>query len=366
MSTLFVELGCEEIPARLQKKAISDLADGLSRRLSDLGFSAVPGRLAVSPRHMAAEVTGLEASLPDAREERRGPRTDAPDKAIDGFCQSAGLSRDQLEARQTEKGTFYFAVIQRTGAVLTEVLASVIAQTLTEFPWPKSQRWADSTLTWVRPLHSVNVLLDGQPVSGRLDLGGGMAITFGAESQGHPFYEAVPVRLSDFDSYLRDMKAARVVVDQAERRGLIAAQLTDGAATKSLYPVADDGLLDEITGLVEWPNTVIGRIDPAFMALPPEVLVTSMRVHQKFFALSESGSADTLAPYFMTVANRVSEPANNKLIAAGNERVLRARLSDAQFFYDQDRTTALADYTDKLAAVTFMTGWGAWRKRQNG
>ena len=358
MSTLFVELGCEEIPARLQKKAISDLANGLCDRLAALGFTAAPGRLAVSPRHMAVEVTGLEAVLPDRSEERRGPRTDAPDKAIDGFCQSAGISRDQLESRDTEKGTFYFAVLHQAGAVLTEVLASVIAQTITTFPWPKSQRWADTTISWVRPLHSVNVLLDGQAVAGRLDLGGGMAIEFGAAAYGHPFYADTPVSLSDFDSYLRDMKAARVLVDHADRRAVIQAQLTDVAATKSLHPVADDGLLDEITGLVEWPNTIIGRIDPAFMALPPEVLVTSMRVHQKFFALSETGAADQLAPYFMTVANRVSDPANDSLIAAGNERVLRARLSDARFFYDQDRATPLAGYTDRLSAVTFYDGLG--------
>ena len=358
MSTLFVELGCEEIPARLQARAISDLMQGLCSGLSALGFTATPGRTAVSPRHMAVEVTGLEAALPDSRTERRGPRTDAPDKAIDGFCQSAGLTRDQLESRETEKGTFFFAVLDQKGAVLADSLPSVLCAVLADFPWPKSQRWAGTSFAWVRPLHRVNLLLDGQPVVGQLELGGEQIITFGAQAEGHPFYPSDRVTLSDFDSYLRDMKQAHVLVDHKDRRAIIAAQLDDCAKGHGLKPVSDDGLLEEITGLVEWPTAIIGQIEPDFMALPPEVLVTSMRVHQKFFALSDNGRADQLAPYFMTVANRVSDPANNKLIAAGNERVLRARLSDAKFFYDVDRQTPLADHKDKLAAITFYEGLG--------
>ena len=358
MSIVFVELGCEEIPARLQARAISDLMQGLCSGLSALGFTATPGRLAISPRHMAVEVTGLETVLPDSRTERRGPRTDAPDKAIDGFCQSAGVTRDALESRETEKGTFFFAVTDQPGAVLTDSLASVLCAVLAEFPWPKSQRWAGTSFAWVRPLHSINVMLDGRPVFGQLDLGGGQAITFTAEADGHPFYPSDRVTLSDFDSYLRDMKDAHVLVDHKDRRAVIAGQLDEAAATKGLHPVADDGLLDEITGLVEWPTAIIGQIEPDFMALPPEVLVTSMRVHQKFFALSATGQPDQLAPYFMTVANRVSHPASDALIAAGNERVLRARLSDAKFFYDVDRQTPLADYQDKLGAITFYDGLG--------
>ena len=358
MSTLFVELGCEEIPARLQVRAIADLMQGLCSGLSALGFTATPGRTAVSPRHMAVEVTGLEAALPDSRTERRGPRTDAPDKAIDGFCQSAGLTRDQLESRETEKGTFFFAVLDQKGAVLADSLPSVLCAVLADFPWPKGQRWAGTSFAWVRPLHRVNLLLDGQPVVGQLELGVEQIITFGAQAEGHPFYPSDRVTLSDFDSYLRDMKQAHVLVDHKDRRAIIAAQLDDCAKGHGLKPVSDDGLLEEITGLVEWPTAIIGQIEPDFMALPPEVLVTSMRVHQKFFALSDNGRADQLAPYFMTVANRVSDPANNKLIAAGNERVLRARLSDAKFFYDVDRQTPLADHKDKLAAITFYEGLG--------
>ena len=309
MSVLFVEIGCEEIPARLQAKAVTVLCDSLCSRLVALGFTAEPGRMAVSPRHMAVEITEVETTLPDAQTERRGPRMDAPDKAIDGFCQSTGLSRDQLVKRETKKGAFYFAVIQQKGAVLAECLQTVIAETVSNFPWPKSQRWGETSLTWVRPLHSVNVLVDSQPVDGWIDLGGAMRITFGMTAMGHPFYPAEPVILSDFDSYVATMKDVNVLVDHQERRELIAAQLVKVAATRQLQPVTDDNLLDEVTGLVEWPNVIIGQIEPDFMHLPPEVLVTSMRVHQKFFALSENGAVENLAPFFMTVTNRRSDAA---------------------------------------------------------
>ena len=167
-------------------------------------------------------------------------------------------------------------------------------------------------------------------------------------ASGHPFYPAEPVILSDFDSYVATMKDVYVLVDHQERKELIAEQLVKVAATRQLQPVTDDNLLDEVTGLVEWPNVIIGQIEPDFMRLPPEVLVTSMRVHQKFFALSQTGVVENLAPYFMTVANRRSDPVNDKLIAAGNERVLRARLADAKFFFEQDKKTSLDSQVEKL------------------
>ena len=359
MSVLFVEIGCEEIPAHLQVKSVADLSDGLCRRLAALGFTAEPGRTAVSPRHMAVEITGLETALPDAMTDRRGPRTDAPDRAIDGFCQSTGLSRKQLVARETEKGTFYFAIIKQQGAVLADCLQTVITETITEFPWPKSQRWAETSLTWVRPLHAVNVLVDGKPVTGRIQLGEAMCMAFGSLATGHPFHSSNPVKLSDFDHYIVAMEDVHVVVDHKIRKALIAKQLVKVAATKQLKPVVDNNLLDEVTGLVEWPNVIMGQIEPDFMHLPPEVLVTSMRVHQKFFALSQTGAMENLAPYFMTVANRRSDSVNDKLIAAGNERVLRARLADAKFFFEHDKKSPLDSLVEKLAAITFYEGLGS-------
>jgi len=359
MTAVFLEIGCEEIPARLQAKAISDLQQLLIQALQARGFSPAAARSAISPRHMAIEVSGLEEQLAARITEKRGPRTDAPDRAIEGFCQSLGLTRDKLIQQDTEKGRFYFASCTEDGAVLAECLPALVCGLLADFPWPKSQRWARSRLSWVRPLRAVNVLVDGRPLAGRLDLGGGMAIVFGNSTQGHPFHAPGQITLKDFDSYIADMKAAFVLVDHAERKSVIRAQLDQVAADRGLQPVTDEGLLDEITGLVEWPHVITGEIETDFMALPAEILVTSMKVHQKFFALSPDGAPGNLAPFFMTVANRRADKEKDRLIASGNERVLKARLSDARFFWEQDRARPLGDCLDALSAVTFYEGLGS-------
>jgi glycyl-tRNA synthetase beta chain len=359
MAILFVEIGCEEIPARLQKKAISDLQDMFVKQLTALGFTAEAGRTAISPRHMAIEIAGLAERLQDANIERRGPRKDAPDKAIEGFCQSVGLSRDALTEETTEKGTFLFARTTKKGAVLAACLPELAQKVLAEFPWPKSQRWATSRMSWVRPLRSVNLLVDGKAIEGAIELGGDMCIVFGKHAQTHPFHAPDRIVLSDFDSYLGDMRKGFVLVDHKERMAEIETQLEARAASKNLKPVRDEGLLAETNGLVEWPQVILGQIDDAFMELPPEILVTSMRVHQKFFALSEDGGAGKLAPYFMTVANRRADAKTDALIANGNERVLRARLSDARFFWDQDRAKPLPEMAAGLSAVTFYEGLGS-------
>jgi len=356
MTDLFLELNCEEIPARMQNKAIADLERLFLDALSQGGFAPKQSRTAISPRHMALEITGLIAQQPDTSEERRGPRIDAPDKAIDGFCAGAGVSRADLIEKDTGKGVFFFAQIEQKGASLEMRLAEMVQDILSQFPWPKSQRWGRSRMSWVRPLHRVNVLLDGKAIAGQVDLGGSMSITFGAETEGHPFYTDEPISLTDFDSYVNDLKRSYVIVDAAERRDLISAQAAEKATSAGLNLRADDGLLAEVTGLVEFPNVLIGKIDDAFMQLPAEVLVTSMRVHQKFFALNESDGK--IAPYFMTVANRLPDSETDALIIAGNERVLRARLSDAAFFYETDQQQKLEDYLPNLEQVAFYEGLG--------
>ena len=356
MSDLFLELNCEEIPARMQAKAIADLERLFLEALSQGGFAPQQSRTAISPRHMAVEITGLIAQQPDTSEERRGPRIDAPDKAIDGFCAGAGVSRADLIEKDTGKGVFFFAQIEQKGASLDIRLPEMVQDILNQFPWPKSQRWGRSRMSWVRPLHRVNVLLDGEAIEGQVDLGGSMSIPFGAETEGHPFYADALISLKDFDSYVSDLKRAYVIVDAAERRDLISAEAAEKAQAAGLQLRADDGLLAEVTGLVEWPNVLIGKIDDAFMELPAEVLVTSMRVHQKFFALTDADGQ--IAPYFMTVANRISDSETDALIIAGNERVLRARLSDAAFFYETDQQQKLEAYLPNLAQVAFYEGLG--------
>jgi len=356
MATVFLELNCEEIPARMQAKAIADLERLFKDALAAGGFAPQSSRTAVSPRHMALEIDGLISQQPDKSEERRGPRIDAPDKAIDGFCAGAGVSRSELIEKDTGKGVFFFAQITQKGVSLSERLPEITQEILAQFPWPKSQRWGRSRMSWVRPLHRVNLLLDSAPLAGSLNLGGGMSIDFGSETEGHPFYTDTLIALSDFDSYVRDLKTAYVLVDSAERRDLISEQAAEKAAAAGLSLRADEGLLSEVSGLVEWPNVLLGRIDDAFMQLPPEVLVTSMRVHQKFFALNDAEG--NIAPYFMTVANRKADAETDALIIAGNERVLRARLSDAAFFFETDQQQRLEAYLPNLEQVAFYEGLG--------
>ncbi len=368
MSVLFVEISCEEIPARFQSDAISALQSRLMDGLKESGFSPEAGRVAISPRHMAVEVAGLEARLADQTIERRGPRCDAPDKAVEGFCQSAGIVRNDLEIRVTEKGCFFFARIMQTGVTLSDILVPLINNVVSQFPWPKSQRWSCSTVTWVRPLTSVSLLVDGVPVTGNIDLGGGILMALTNKVNGHPFYPHEAIMLTNFDTYVAEMRAANVIVDSDERRDMIVSQSKTLASAEGSVVVLDDSLLHEITGLVEWPHAILGKIQPEFMELPAEVLVTSMRVHQKFFATrfrDAHEKSGQLSPYFITIANRDCNAEQASLIAAGNERVLRARLSDAAFFWQQDRAMPLDSLVPKLSSVAFFDGLGSIADKTN-
>ena len=358
MATIFLELNCEEIPALMQKKAVADLEILMQKALGAHGFEGGTYRAVISPRHMAIEVGGLADRLSDSLLEKRGPRTDAPDKAIAGFCQSAGISREDLTTQTTPKGEFYFARRAQKGAVLADIAPQIVRTLLSDFPWPKSQRWGHSDFAWIRPLRRINLLLDGQAIAGEFDLGGGMQIAFGDETEAHPFYTKTLIKLFDFDRYVQDMRDAHVMVDHIERRQFIERDLKKNAAENNVQLNEDDILLDEITGLVEWPNVIAGRIDEEFMTLPREVLITSMRVHQKFFALSAPDDISNPAPFFLTVANRKASAKNDALIRAGNERVLRARLADAQFFWRQDLAIDQETARSKLSAVTFYEGLG--------
>ena len=362
MASLFVEISSEEIPARMQNTAISALETGLVSALKEKGFAPTGTKSAISPRHMAVEIDGLADRLEDRVEEKRGPRTSAPEQAIDGFCQSAGLSRDALEVRTTDKGEFYFAVSNITGAVLGDSIIELVQGVIEKFAWPKSQRWAETSLSWVRPLRSISVAIDGVALSGELQLSASQTMPYASEVTGHPFYADQPVKITDFDSYLADMKTQSVIVCHQTRRAEIQRQLEVCAAAQGLVLVSDEGLLDEICGLVEWPQAICGQIDDSFMSLPSEVLITSMKVHQKFFAL-KTQQAETAAPFFITVANRRTEDNTTDLIKAGNERVLRARLSDAAFFWEQDKVVPLQDYLPLLANVTFYEGLGSLKDK---
>ncbi len=351
MADLLLELFSEEIPARMQAGAIDALqrmvVDGLTK--NGLEFGAVRGY--VTPRRLTLTVSGLPTAQPDVSEERRGPRVGAPQQALDGFLKSTGLSLDQLETRDTGKGEFYFATIARKGRATAEVVAEVVEDALAHFPWPKSQRWADHGVRWVRPLHRIVCLFDGEVVP--VSFG---PVTAGDETEGHRFMAPEPFKVAGFEVYAKRLREAKVVLDQDERRAFIKAEAERLAAAEGLRLRDDEGLLAEVAGLVEWPVVLMGSIDERFMDVPPEVLITSMRSHQKYFSLLNPDGS--LAPRFVVVANRETAD-GGAAVVAGNQRVLRARLSDAKFFWDTDRKATLESRLPKLDERLFYAKLGS-------
>jgi glycyl-tRNA synthetase beta chain len=351
MPDLLLELLTEEIPARMQRQAAEDLKRLAGEKLAAAGLTHASLKTYVTPRRLTLVVTELPQAQPDQTEERRGPRKGAPEQAVQGFLKSAGLaSLEQCEERDTGKSVFYFAVIKRAGQPTTEVLPPLLRAVLHAFPWPKSMRFPAAPFRWVRPITSVLSLLDGKVLP--LDLG---TIPVGHTTIGHRLLAAQRIPIKDFEDYEAKLHGASVMLDPDMRRKQIAEALQKAAKAASLTLKDDLALLDEVTGLVEWPAVMMGAIDPKFMTLPPEVLTTSMRAHQKYFALLD-GKGE-LAPKFLVVSNMIAKD-GGKAIIAGNERVLRARLSDAQFFWDQDRKVPLASRVLKLAERIFHAKLG--------
>ena len=356
MAELLLELFSEEIPARMQARAAEDLKRLVTERLKDAGLSFSTAASHVTPRRLALVVDGLPESQPDLKEERRGPRVGAPEQAVQGFLKANGLaSLDQCEQRDTGKGVFWFAVIEKKGSRTTDLLPSLLTDAIASMPWPKSMRFADQSFRWVRPLHSILATFDGAPLHGNLDVGGGTRLSFGTKTKGHRFLAPRPFTVASFGDYKTKLKESYVVLDAAERRSLIWDQAVSLAAQEGLTVKPDEALLDEVVGLVEWPVVLMGRIDETFMDVPPEVLVTSMRVHQKYFSLLKGDGS--LAPRFLVVANIVAKD-GGRAIVAGNERVLRARLADAKFFWDQDRKVKLEDRIPALREIVFHAKLG--------
>jgi glycyl-tRNA synthetase beta chain len=355
MAELLLELFSEEIPARMQKRAAEDLKKLVTDKLAKAGLEFTAAEAHVTPRRLALVIDGLPDKQPDVSEERRGPRADAPEKAIAGFLGSLGLTRDQVEEREMPKGTFLFAVIEKTGAGTKTVLPAIILGAIQELPWQKSMRWARNSFRWVRPLHHVLAVFDGETLDGSLALGD-WTLEFADTTRGHRFLASGPVRVTGFADYRAKLREAFVVLDREERKRIIAEGAGALAKAEGLTLKEDLGLLEEVCGLVEWPAPLIGRIEDAFMGVPPEALVTAMRTHQKYFALETGDGA--LAPRFITVSNMKADPARDATIVAGNEKVLRARLSDARFFWDQDRAQSLESRVPALANVTFYDKLG--------
>jgi len=351
MAEFLIELQSEEIPARMQARSAEDLQRLVTTQLKKDGIEFERAFSFVTPRRIALVVEGLPLSQPDIKEERRGPRTDAPDRAVEGFLKSAGLAKDELEVRETDRGTFYFAVIERKGRPTAKALAATLPDSLAALPWPKSMRWGDHECRWVRPLHGILCLFDGQVVP--LCFG---PIEAGDTTLGHRTLGTGAIRVENFLDYQAKLKDAGVILDAAERGEGIRRDLESAAAGEGLTMRDDPGLLAEVAGLVEWPVVLLGQIDESFLELPPEVLTTAMRHHLKFFSLLRDDGS--LAPRFGVVANIEAED-GGKAIVTGNERVLRARLADARFFWDQDRRTKLEERVPELKGMIFHARLGA-------
>jgi len=367
MPDLLIELFSEEIPARMQTRAAADLKKLVTDGLVEAGLTYASAGAFSTPRRLALTVEDLTAESKPTREERKGPRTDAPEKALEGFLRSTGLTADQLEKRDMgKKGEVFFAVIEKPGRPAADIIAEVLGNAIRNFPWPKSMKWGEGSLKWVRPLHRILCILTDEAGTEvvPLDVDG---ITSADMTEGHRFMAPDAFSVTSFEDYSTKLKRAHVVLDAQERADHIWADATSAAFAQGLEIVEDKGLLAEVAGLVEWPVVLMGDIDETFLELPPEVLQTSMKEHQKFFSVRnpKTGRIEK----FVTVANTETED-NGRTILAGNQKVLFARLSDAKFFWENDLRIAKAEteprmkpWLDELENVTFHNKLGSQKER---
>jgi glycyl-tRNA synthetase beta chain len=362
MPDLLLEFLSEEIPARMQARAAEDLRKLVTDRLAAAGLVYEGARAFVTPRRLALSVHGIPARQPDIREEKKGPRVGAPENAIAGFLKAAGLkSINEAKVQPDKKGDFYVAVIEKAGRPAIDVIAEAIPEVVRTFPWPKSMRWGSGTLNWVRPLHSIIATFGPEteePDIVRFNVDG---LAAGDETRGHRFMAPAPFKVRRFDDYVAKLAKAKVVLDSARRADTILADAKNLAFAQGFELVEDEGLLAEVAGLVEWPVTLMGTFDKAFLTIPDEVIRATIRNNQKCFVLRDPQTAK-LVNKFVLVANEEAVDGGNAIVA-GNGRVIRARLSDAKFFYETDLKTRLEDRLTKFEQIVFHEKLGTQAER---
>ena len=363
MPELLLELFSEEIPARFQKKAADDLKKLVTDALVDNGLVYESAASFATPRRLALTVTGLPAASPDTREEKKGPRVGSPDKAIEGFLRGAGLSSiDEAKIESDpKKGEFYVAVIEKKGRAATEILQTVLPQTITSFPWAKSQRWGAGSLNWVRPLRAITATFgteNDEPEIVSFEVDG---LASGNTTFGHRFLSPDAIRVRRFDDYVQALDKARVVLDPVRRADIIRADAKQLAFARGLALIEDEGLLSEVAGLVEYPVVLMGDFDPEYLSLPEEVIIATIRANQKCFCLRDAKTGK-LAPNFIITSN-MDAADGGAVITAGNAKVIRARLSDALFFYKTDLNVKLEDRIEKLKESVFHAKLGTQYER---
>jgi len=363
MPDLLIELLSEEIPARMQRRASLDFEKLLTDGISELGLSYESSAAFTTPRRLVLVLENVSSKSLSRSEERRGPRTDAPEKAIQGFLKSTGFDLSQLEVRQEKKGEFYYATFQTKGRAAADVISVVLEKIIRNFPWPKSMRWGQTSLKWVRPLHSIVCILYDDDGSKVVDMNI-EGISSGDKTYGHRFMGSGEFSVTSFEDYASKLKKNHVVLDPSERAEIILQEIKNQAFAQGLELIDDPSLLNEVVGLIEWPVVLLGKLEDEFLSLPAEVLQTSMREHQKFFSIRNP--RDNTVVQFATVANRET-PDVGSTILTGNQKVLSARLSDAKFFWDNDlrtiKTHGLDIWLEKLKKVTFHNKLGSQFKR---
>ncbi|MEO0623100.1 MAG: glycine--tRNA ligase subunit beta [Pseudomonadota bacterium] len=363
MPDLLLELFSEEIPARMQTRAAEDLKRLVTNALVEEGLTYAAAEAFAGPRRLTLSLTDLPARTPERREERKGPRADAPEKAIEGFLRSTGLTRDALEERPDKKGVVLFAVMERPGRAAAEVVSAAVESAVRGFPWPKSMRWGAGGLRWVRPLRSILCILSDEAGAEivPVEIEG---IRSGDTTHGHRVHAPDAIQVTGFEDYEAKLRSAHVILQPAERAETILHDAEQLAFAAGLELVEDKGLLAEVSGLAEWPVTLMGEIGEEFLDLPPEVLQTSMREHQKFFSVRNPATGRI--ERFITVANLVA-PDGGAAILAGNRRVLAARLADAKFFWENDlrtvRESGLEGMSAPLGNVVFHAKLGSQTDR---
>ena len=363
MPDLLLELFSEEIPARMQARAAEDLKKLVTDRLVAAGLVYEGAKAFATPRRLALAVQGVPARQPDQKDEKKGPRVGSPEGAIKGFLKAAGLaSIDQAKIeKDPKKGDFYVAVIEKPGRPAIEVIGEIVPEVIRTFPWPKSMRWGEGRLTWVRPLHSILATFGPETEEPDIVAFSVDGIAAGDQTRGHRFLAPGRFRVKRFDDYAANLFKAKVVLDPQRRRDMILHDAKNLAFAQGYELVEDAGLLAEVAGLVEWPVVLMGSFDAAFLAIPPEVIRTTIRANQKCFVLRDPQTA-RLVNKFILVANTEAQD-GGAAITAGNERVIRARLSDAKFFYETDLKVKLEDRLPKFEQIIFHEKLGTQAER---
>ena len=350
MAELLLELYSEEIPASLQIKATQDFEEAISKSLQDSNLPFDSVKSYATPMRIAVVIKGLQRMQKTSIEERRGPRVGAPDKAVSGFLKSTGLKQEELEKRKTDKGEFYFAVIKKESKSASDALHEVLESFISSYTWPKSMSWGSHEINWIRPLHNILCIFDGDVLPIKYG-----HLSANDKTFGHRFLSNKELKIKDFADYQKQLKENYVILDIEDRKKIISKKSNDLAKSVKLKIKEDGRLLSEVAGLVEWPVPLLGNIEEKFMPVPQEVLITAMRSHQKYFSLVDS--EENIAPYFITVSNIESKD-KGKQIIQGNEKVLRARLEDAKFFWDTDRRVGLDSRIENLEMVVFHAKLG--------